>query len=145
MRFLFCVVDASVAGTGIHHYYNIGCPPLWHHQRWQNKKIHLLFSFLVRIMLFLHASGGTLIFVNNGTLENKCFNSKNQNQRAFVTPCKLHLHTNEACQTWCTHANLHAIINNYSCGIVVHTVHHKCLNGWAKLLREITPNYPLNC
>ena len=64
----------------------------------QNKKSHLLFSFLVRIVLFLHFIGGiylskTIItsfhwfHLNNYTpYENKCFNPRNQIHRVeFVT------------------------------------------------------------
>ena len=56
----------------------------------QNKKSHLLFSFLVRIVLFLHFIGGIYLskniitsfhwlHLNNYTpYENKCFNPRNQ-------------------------------------------------------------------
>ena len=64
----------------------------------QNKKSHLLFSFLVRIVLFLHFIGGIYLskniitsfhwfHLNNYTpYENKCFNPRNQIHRVeFVT------------------------------------------------------------
>ena len=64
----------------------------------QNKQTHLLFSFLVRIVLFLHFIGGIYLskillhhfhwyHLNNYTpYENKCFNPRNQIHRvAFVT------------------------------------------------------------
>ena len=64
----------------------------------QNKKSHLLFSFLVRIVLFLHFIGGIYLskniitsfhwcHLNNYTpYENKCFNPRNQIHRLeFVT------------------------------------------------------------
>ena len=64
----------------------------------QNKKSHLLFSFLVRFMLFLHFISGIYLYkniitsfhwfrLNNYTpYENKCFNPRDQIHRvAFVT------------------------------------------------------------
>ena len=64
----------------------------------QNKKSHLLFSFLVRIVLFLHFIGGIYLskniitsfhwcHLNNYTpYENKCFNPRNRIHRMeFVT------------------------------------------------------------
>ena len=100
---IFWVVDAGVAG--IHH--DSRYPPrlkYWmpiHYdtiEDGQNKKSHLLFSFLVRIVLFLHFIGGICLskniitslhwfHLNNYTpYENKCFNPRNQIYRVeFVT------------------------------------------------------------
>ena len=59
----------------------------------QNKKSHLLFSFLVRIVLFLHFIGWIYLSINIITsfhwfhlnnytpYENKCFNARNQIHR----------------------------------------------------------------
>ena len=71
---------------GIHHNQNIGCLSIMTPLKMsQKKKSHLLFSFLVRIVLFLHFIGGILFVkniitsfhwchLNNYTsYENKCF------------------------------------------------------------------------
>ena len=81
----------------------------------QNKKSHLLFSFLVRIVLFLHLIGGIYLskivsfhwfHLNNYTpYENKCFNPRNQIHRvAFVTRGKFHLRTDASRDIWCSRA-----------------------------------------
>ena len=54
---IFWVVDAGVAG--IHQDWNIGCPSIMIPLKMdKTKKSHLLFAFLVRIVLFLHFIGG---------------------------------------------------------------------------------------
>ena len=73
-------------------------PPLHCIEDGQNKKSHLLFSFLVRSVLFLHFTGGIYFAQNNipsfhwrhlnnyTPHENKCFYPRNQNHRvACVT------------------------------------------------------------
>ena len=93
---IFWEVDAGVAG--IHHDKNIWCPSIMTPSKMENKKqkSHLLFSFLVRIVLLLHLSGDLFVkniitsfhwfHLNNYTpYENKCFNPRNQIHRvAFV-------------------------------------------------------------
>ena len=109
------------------------------------EKSHLLFSFLVRNVLFcifrwdLFVKNSIISFywfhLNNYTpLENRCFDPEIQNQHvAFVTPRKLHLRTNVARQTRCTRADLQKIIlhNPRTCAISPLSS-----NGWAKLWQK---------
>ena len=99
----------------------------------QNKKSHLLFSFLVRIVLFLHFIGGIYLskniitsfhwfHLNNYTpYENKCFNPRNQIHHVeFVT------RINSVCVQM-RHAirGVHArYIRNYPAYIAERAIHH---------------------
>ena len=106
----------------------------------QNKKSHLLFSFLVRIVLFLHFIGGIYfvkniigsfhsLHLNNYTpYENKCFNPRNQNHRmAFVT------HMNFVCVHTChVIRGLHAVKYATTSRNCWTRYPSWCSNGWAE-------------
>ena len=119
---------------------NIGCPYDTIDDG-QNKKFHVLFSFLIRIVIFAFYWQDLFVkniitsfqwhYLNNYTpYENKCFNPRNQNHRVtFVT------HVNSICIKMC-----HAILMWFTCvlntqlplKIAEHGIHLSSRNGWAE-------------
>ena len=91
--------------------------PLWHHRRWA-KKFHLLFLFLVRIVLFLpficwvyllklyHFI--SIICTYYTCHGNKCFNPKHQNRCVAFVLC-----VNSVCASCNTQCMYTRLIRNY--------------------------------
>ena len=135
---IFSVVDARLL-AGIRHDFKYWMPIHYDTIKdGQNKKSHLLFSFLVRIVSLCILSAGficqkyyTSFLLNDTPHENKCFIPRNQNHRVtfFLT-------VNSICvQMPFAILGVHACMLNtqVSCVIADPAICLSCSNGWEEL------------